>query len=118
MAANPISITELRLETVKSSEEVLVRCSGRINSATSSNFQGTIRALILKRASSADLRPEERSLTRADLLRADAVFATNSIRLAAPCIALDGKPLGSNEPQPIKALQAMLLQAIEQECGA
>jgi anti-sigma B factor antagonist len=46
MAANPISITELQLETVKSSEEILVRCTGRIDSSTSSNFQGTIRALI------------------------------------------------------------------------
>jgi anti-sigma B factor antagonist len=46
MAANPIPNSGLRLETVKSSEEILVRCSGRIDSASSSNFQSTIRALI------------------------------------------------------------------------
>ncbi|HEY1735020.1 MAG TPA: aminotransferase class IV [Methylovirgula sp.] len=79
---------------------------------------GTVRALILKRASSAGFSPEERSLTRADLLRADSIFATNSIRLLAPCVALDGRALGAGESQPVKALQKILLQAVEEDCGA
>jgi anti-sigma B factor antagonist len=46
MAANPISISELMLETVKGPGEILVRCSGRITSATTGTFQNTIRPLI------------------------------------------------------------------------
>ena len=46
MAANPIPISELQIETEKSLEETLVRCSGRITSATSANLQTTVRNLI------------------------------------------------------------------------
>jgi len=46
MAANPIPLPELRLETVKTPEETLVRCSGRITSSTSSMLQTTVRGLI------------------------------------------------------------------------
>jgi anti-sigma B factor antagonist len=46
MAENPIPVSELQIETVKSAEEILVRCSGRIISATSANLQTTVRNLI------------------------------------------------------------------------
>ncbi len=46
MVANPISLPELSLETVKAPEEILVRCVGRITSATSATLQATVRALI------------------------------------------------------------------------
>jgi anti-sigma B factor antagonist len=46
MAANPIPISELSLETVRSPEETIVRCTGRINSATSAALQTTVRNLI------------------------------------------------------------------------
>ncbi|MFZ0198059.1 MAG: STAS domain-containing protein [Candidatus Sulfotelmatobacter sp.] len=46
MVANPISLPELSLETVKGQEEILVRCIGRITSSTSGTLQGTVRALI------------------------------------------------------------------------
>ncbi len=46
MAANPISISELQIETVKSPEETLVRCSGRINSATAPDLQSAVRSMI------------------------------------------------------------------------
>jgi len=45
MAANPV-ISELEIETVKSPEEALVRCTGRITSATSAILQSTVRSLI------------------------------------------------------------------------
>jgi anti-sigma B factor antagonist len=46
MAANPIPIAELQLDTVKTPEETLVRCTGRIVSSSVSTLQDTVRELI------------------------------------------------------------------------
>jgi len=46
MAANPIPLPELNLETVKTLEETVVRCSGRITFRTSESLQSTVRSLI------------------------------------------------------------------------
>jgi anti-sigma B factor antagonist len=46
MAANPVSTSDLSLETVKSPEEVIVRCSGKIISSTSAQLQTLVRSLI------------------------------------------------------------------------
>ena len=44
MATNPAP--ELNLETLRTPDEITVRCNGRITSATSAQFQSTIRALL------------------------------------------------------------------------
>jgi anti-sigma B factor antagonist len=46
MAANPVPIPQLKLETVRTPQETLVRCTGRITSTTSGTLQATIRGLI------------------------------------------------------------------------
>jgi anti-anti-sigma factor len=46
MAANPIPISELTIETVETPEETLVRCTGRITAANTGKLQGTVRNLI------------------------------------------------------------------------
>ena len=46
MAANPIPISELSIETVIAPDETIVRCSGRINSSTTALLQTTVRSLI------------------------------------------------------------------------
>ena len=46
MAANPIPISELSLETVKAPDQIIVRCVGRITSSTSALLQTTVRSLI------------------------------------------------------------------------
>ena len=46
MSATPIPIPELTLEAVKSSEEIIVRCSGRITSSTSGTLQTKVREFI------------------------------------------------------------------------
>jgi anti-anti-sigma factor len=46
MAANPLPIPELNLETIKTPEETIVRCTGRITSATTALLQTTVRGLI------------------------------------------------------------------------
>jgi anti-sigma B factor antagonist len=46
MAANPIPVAELQLDTVRTPEETLVRCTGRIVSSSVSTLQETVRNLI------------------------------------------------------------------------
>jgi anti-sigma B factor antagonist len=46
MAANPIPLPELGVETVKTPEEISVRCTGRISSRTTATLQATVRSLI------------------------------------------------------------------------
>jgi anti-sigma B factor antagonist len=46
MAANPIPISELSLDTVRSPEQIMVHCTGKINSGTSALLQTTVRNLI------------------------------------------------------------------------
>lgn len=52
MATNPTPSTDLKMETVKTPEEVTVRCTGRISSATAGELQKTVR----------DLMPETKSI--------------------------------------------------------
>ncbi|MHB8883725.1 MAG: aminotransferase class IV [Methylovirgula sp.] len=78
---------------------------------------GTIRAYILAKAGALGFAVEERSMTRAEFLRADAIFATNSIKLLAPCRAVDDVSFASAEHEGIRRLQAMLREAIVVECG-
>ena len=46
MAANPNPVSDLNLETVKSPEETIVHCSGKIVSGTSAQLQTLVRSLI------------------------------------------------------------------------
>jgi anti-anti-sigma factor len=46
MAANPIPPSQLNLDTVKTPDETIVHCSGRITSSTSEQLQTAVRSLI------------------------------------------------------------------------
>jgi anti-anti-sigma factor len=46
MAANPVPTPDLNLEVVKTPEETVVHCTGRIISSTLQQFQDTVRGLI------------------------------------------------------------------------
>jgi anti-sigma B factor antagonist len=46
MSATPIPVPELQLETVKTPEEIFVRCIGRITSITTGTFQTEVRSCI------------------------------------------------------------------------
>ncbi|GBD47775.1 aminotransferase class IV [Methylopila sp. Yamaguchi] len=74
---------------------------------------GIVRRLVLKLAPALGLTPLERPLTRAELSDADAVFATNSVRLLMPVTALDGARL-AEETGVITALA----EAVREACGA
>jgi len=79
---------------------------------------GTMRALILELAKACCLQPAEESLPLAECYKADAVFVTNSLRLLAPCGALNGKTLGSAAHPAILKLQDEIRSAVMSECGA
>ncbi|HEX8050363.1 MAG TPA: aminotransferase class IV, partial [Solirubrobacterales bacterium] len=59
---------------------------------------GTARAAVLAIAREAGVEARERPLRRADLLEADEVFLTNSVRGVEPAVDLDGAPLGGCGP--------------------
>jgi branched-chain amino acid aminotransferase len=77
---------------------------------------GTMRALILESAAAAGLHGEERSLSSSEMLEADAVFLTNSVRFLAPVVSLDGAALhgGADRHSPLLAVVAGIASA---ECG-
>ena len=56
---------------------------------------GVVRAAILEIARDAGIEIEERRLTRAELLAADEVFLTGSVRGVGPARSLDGVALGT-----------------------
>jgi len=46
MAANPVPTSELNFDIVKNTDEILVRCNGKIVSTTAYELQTTVRGLI------------------------------------------------------------------------
>jgi branched-chain amino acid aminotransferase len=79
---------------------------------------GTVRTLVLMRAKAFGLEPTEMSLPLAEWQKADAIFVTNSLRLLAPCSALDGQALGSTEHPAVKKLQDEIRAMVIAECGS
>lgn len=60
-------------------------------------LNGTIRARLFELAPNVGLRPEERSISIDDLMTADGIFATNSLRLMMPVASLDGHAVLATE---------------------
>jgi branched-chain amino acid aminotransferase len=78
---------------------------------------GIMRGLVLAAATGVGLRPVEASLAPADLLIADAVFLTNSVRFLSPVVSLDGRPLVDSGKEAVTALQIAILASALRECG-
>jgi branched-chain amino acid aminotransferase len=78
---------------------------------------GTVRAFVLRKAESLGLEAIERSLDFSGLLRAEALFATSSLKLIAACRSLDATFFASAENAVVKKLQAAVRDAIVAECG-
>jgi branched-chain amino acid aminotransferase len=79
---------------------------------------GTTRAFVLEHAKACGLEPYEESLPLSEWCKADAIFLTNSLRLLAPCHALDGQGFESAGHAGVARLQEALRAAIISECGA
>jgi branched-chain amino acid aminotransferase len=78
---------------------------------------GTLRAFVLSKAQSLGCEAAERSLALEELLRADAIFATSSLKLIAPCCSLEATSFASTENGLVKSLQVAVRDAIVAECG-
>ena len=63
-------------------------------------LEGITRKTVLELAPTLDLRAGERTLSRADLLRADEVFITGTGSGILPVRSLDGQPIGEGGPGP------------------
>jgi branched-chain amino acid aminotransferase len=74
---------------------------------------GIVRAVVLDLAGHLGLTAAEHPLTPADLLAADEVFLTNSLRELTPASSLDGRPLPAPTP-----LTALLLDAYRERAHA
>lgn len=73
---------------------------------------GIMRGLILAGAGDLGLSVAERPIGREDILSADAVFATNSVRLVMPVTAIDGQVLRD------APATSWLAQLVALQCGA
>jgi branched-chain amino acid aminotransferase len=78
---------------------------------------GTVRAFVLGKAESLGFEAFERSLDFDELLRADALFATSSLKLIAPCRSVDTASFASAESKLVQHLQTTLRDAVAAECG-
>ena len=78
---------------------------------------GTTRAFVLSKAHGLHFDVAERSLPLEKFSRADALFASSSLRLIAPCSQLDAIAYPSEANEIVMELQASIKEAIAAECG-
>jgi branched-chain amino acid aminotransferase len=78
---------------------------------------GTTRAFVLSKAHGLQFDVAERSLPLEKFSRADALFATSSLRLIAPCSQLDAITYPSEANEIVMELQASIKEMIAAECG-
>ena len=78
---------------------------------------GIVRAQVRALAPACELPVEERSLSPDDLLAAQAVFVTNSLRLLAPVGAIGGMVFDSAGHPAFAQLRTALCAAVAESCG-
>ena len=78
---------------------------------------GIVRAEVLRLAAACDLSAEERTFSLADLLGAEAVILTNSLRLVAPVAAIGETEFASAGHPAVERLGAALRAAVSRSCG-
>jgi branched-chain amino acid aminotransferase len=78
---------------------------------------GIVRAEVLGLAAGCGLEAEERSLSLPDLLGAEAVFLTNSLRLLAPVTAVGDRTFASAGDAAVTRLTAALRASVARACG-
>ncbi|HEY0146683.1 MAG TPA: aminotransferase class IV, partial [Methylovirgula sp.] len=78
---------------------------------------GTTRAFVLSKAHGLHFDVAERSLPLEKFSRADALFATSSLRLIAPCSQLDAITYPSEANEIVMELQTSIKEVIAAECG-
>jgi branched-chain amino acid aminotransferase len=75
---------------------------------------GVTRQVLISAASQLGMTTEERAVMPEELLAADAVFLTNSLRFVRPVKSLDQHPLAQGD---LSGLQAALCESARLQCG-
>jgi branched-chain amino acid aminotransferase len=78
---------------------------------------GIMRALIIDIAPSLGLNIVEKSMHRRDLLSADLVFSSNSVRLMTQITAIDGNDLQDKSNTHYNALKELILERLYEDTG-
>jgi branched-chain amino acid aminotransferase len=81
-------------------------------------LKGTTRSRVIALCRGNAIPVEERPLSPRDLLGADEVFLTSSVRGVVPVVSIDGKPVGSGTPGPFtRRLHALFERAADEEAA-
>lgn len=109
----------LEADRAGADDALILDTTGHVSEATSANvfairrdhlvtpplasgcLAGTTRSWLLDHAAAHDLIPEERPMTRADLLHADEVLLSSSVAGILPVRRIDGQPIGHDAAGPI-----------------
>ena len=113
---NVLALHEARL--ADADDAIMLNAAGEVTEATTSNvyivsddrlltppldagiLKGTSRTRLLRMAPRDGLPAEERTLMPSDLITADEVLVSSSVRGVMPVTAVDGKPIGAGTPGP------------------
>jgi branched-chain amino acid aminotransferase len=80
---------------------------------------GTTRTRILALCRREGLAASERTIRPADLLAAEEVFVSSSVRGVLPVVAVDGKPVSGGKPGPVtRRIHAWFEEAADREAAA
>ncbi|MCA8881242.1 MAG: aminotransferase class IV [Rhodobacteraceae bacterium] len=79
---------------------------------------GVLRRIVMELCPDLGLTAREESLTPSDLSAADAVFMTNSLRLIAPVVSVDGVSLSADGFQTLQGLARALAALVEDRHGS
>ncbi len=80
-------------------------------------MEGTMRATVLDLARALGLTVREAALANVDLVTADLVFATNSVRILRPVTVLDGAPIATRKSRSFQALVHAVAGEVRSACG-
>ena len=126
------AIAAARAAAIGADDALMLNTAGGVASSTISNLflirgdllitpsleqailPGIMRRILLDEAANLGLQAMERPVAPAELVTADAVFLTNSLRFIRPAAALDGNPLGARALDP---LMDRLCNLAKQQCG-
>jgi branched-chain amino acid aminotransferase len=105
-------------EATASNLFIVSRGTLRTPSVTCAALPGITRAAVIELAGRAGLPAREEAFAVEDLLAADEVFLTSSLRGIAPVTVVDGRPIGGGTPgQVMRQIASAYLALVQQECS-
>lgn len=103
-----------------SSSNVFIVKDGAYHTPPLSNeiLPGTRRNFLIKELKKANLTVYERPIAKSEVLQADEIFITSSIREATPVVTIDDRPVGTGSVGALaKLARKVILQGVKEQCG-